>query len=90
MAIQATIIVPGLLITSPTEALTTYQNTIIPYSTFSDGRDVYVLKFETKHMLATGKAIHSWVVGKLKGYVKKQVIKRTALSAYFAAVALPM
>jgi hypothetical protein len=41
-------------------------------------------------MLQTGKAIDSWVTTKLKGYVKKEVIKRTVLSAYFMAVSLPM
>ena len=82
---------PGLLIKSPTEALTAWQSNIVPKSpSFSDGRDIYVLKYETRHMLATGKAIDSFVTGKLKGYLKKQVIKRTALNAYFAAVALPL
>jgi len=79
------------LIKSPTEALTAWQSEIVPQSPFfKDGRDVYVLKYETRHMLATGKAINNFVTGKLKGYLKKQVIKRTALNAYFAAVALPL
>lgn len=30
------------------------------------------------------------VAGKIKGKIKKEVIKRTVLSAYFAAVKLPM
>lgn len=41
-------------------------------------------------MLQTGKAIDAWVTQKLKGYVKKEIIKRTVLSAYFTAVSLPL
>jgi hypothetical protein len=87
---QATIVVPGLLTKSRTEAIDAWRDKIIPCSTLHDGRDIYVLKYETEHMLQTGKAIDSWVTSKLKGYVKKEVIKRTVLSAYFMAVSLPM
>ncbi|KAJ9103008.1 hypothetical protein QFC20_004816 [Naganishia adeliensis] len=86
----ATIVVPGLLTKSRTEAIDAWREKIIPASTLHDGRDIYVLKYETEHMLQTGKAIDSWVTSKLKGYVKKEVIKRTVLSAYFMAVSLPM
>ncbi|KAJ9092316.1 hypothetical protein QFC19_008750 [Naganishia cerealis] len=87
----ATIVVPGLLTKSRTEALQAWQSTIVPSSpALSDGRDIYVLKYETAHMLQTGKAIDAWVTNKVKGYVKKEIIKRTVLSAYFTAVALPM
>lgn len=88
--LQATIVVPGLLTKSRTEAIDAWREKIIPASTLHDGRDIYVLKYETEHMLQTGKAIDSWVTSKLKGYVKKEVIKRTVLSAYFMAVSLPM
>lgn len=51
---------------------------------------MYVLKYETTLMLKAGKEIKRWVVHKLMTYAKKEIIKRTALSAYFAAVALPL
>ncbi|KAI5451865.1 hypothetical protein NCC49_001167 [Naganishia albida] len=87
----ATVVVPGLLTKSRTEAIDAWRDKIIPASpTLHDGRDIYILKYETEHMLQTGKAIDSWVTSKLKGYVKKEVIKRTVLSAYFMAVSLPM
>lgn len=87
---QATIVVPGLLTKSRTEAIDAWRDRIVPSSPLQDGRDVFVLNYETEHMLQTGKAIDSWVTSKLKGYVKKEVIKRTVLSAYFMAVSLPM
>ena len=87
---QATIVVPGLLTKSRTEAVETWRDRIVPSSPLQDGRDVFVLNYETEHMLQTGKAIDNWVTSKLKGYVKKEVIKRTVLSAYFMAVSLPM
>ncbi|KAJ9125671.1 hypothetical protein QFC22_000633 [Naganishia vaughanmartiniae] len=88
---KATIIVPGLLTKSRTEALTAWQSHIIPSSpSLQDGRDIFVLKYETKRMLQTGQAIDAWVTQKVKGYVKKEIIKRTVLSAYFTAVALPL
>ncbi|GHJ85206.1 hypothetical protein NliqN6_1608 [Naganishia liquefaciens] len=86
----ATIVVPGLLTKSRTEAVETWRDRIVPSSPLQDGRDVFVLNYETEHMLQTGKAIDNWVTSKLKGYVKKEVIKRTVLSAYFMAVSLPM
>lgn len=86
---KATIAVPGLLTISTSEAISTWQSHVVPHS-FSDGRDVYVLRFETKFMLSTGKALEEWITNKFKGYVKKQVIKRTMLYAYFAAVSLPL
>ncbi|WRT70552.1 uncharacterized protein IL334_007550 [Kwoniella shivajii] len=55
-----------------------------------DGRDVYLLRFESAAMLKTGRDVDLWVTSKLKGLVKKEIIKRTVLSAYFAAVSLPM
>lgn len=79
-----------------------------------DGRDVYLLHFESATMLKTGRDIDHWgeldhsldhlpstpvrscrmlmseVGTKLKGKIKGQIIKRTVLNAYFAAVSLPM
>jgi hypothetical protein len=86
---QATIAVPGLLTVSPTEAIQAWANHVVPRH-FHDRRDVYVLRYETELMLTTGRAVEGWVNNKLKGYVKGQVIKRTVLSAYFAAVSLPL
>ncbi len=86
---QATIAVPGLITVSPEEGIIAWQSKVVPQC-FPDGRDVFVLKYETKFMLATGKAIEFWITNKFKGYVKKQVIKRTLLNAYFAAVSLPL
>ena len=88
--LKATIVVPGLLTKSRTEAIDAWRDRIVPSSPLQDGRDVFVLNYETEHMLQTGKAIDNWVTSKLKGYVKKEVIKRTVLSAYFMAVSLPM
>ncbi|WVW81013.1 hypothetical protein I302_103004 [Kwoniella bestiolae CBS 10118] len=55
-----------------------------------DGRDVFLLRFESAAMLQTGRDVDLWVTSKLKGLVKKEIIKRTVLSAYFAAVSLPL
>ena len=86
-----------------------------------DGRDVYLLRFESDRMLKTGRRVAcilgimpvltqslatskalvraymrgrrllTFAVGaKLKGKLKGQIIKRTALNAYFAAVKLPL
>ncbi|ORY35665.1 hypothetical protein BCR39DRAFT_511389 [Naematelia encephala] len=54
-----------------------------------DGRDVYLLRYESETMLKTGRALDLWVEGKIKGKITGEIIKRTVLSAYFAAVALP-
>ncbi|WWC72440.1 uncharacterized protein I206_106402 [Kwoniella pini CBS 10737] len=59
-------------------------------SGLNDGRDVYLLRFESAAMLKTGRDVDLWVTSKLKGLVKKEIIKRTVLSAYFAAVSLPL
>ncbi|WWD08482.1 hypothetical protein V865_006594 [Kwoniella europaea PYCC6329] len=59
-------------------------------SGLKDGRDVYLLRFESTAMLQTGRDVDLWVTSKLKGLVKKEIIKRTVLSAYFAAVSLPL
>ena len=56
----------------------------------SDGRDVYLLRFEPSLMLKTGREIDHWVTSKLKGKIKAEIIKRTVLNAYFAAVSLPL
>jgi hypothetical protein len=56
----------------------------------SDGRDVYLLRFEPSLMLKTGRDIDHWVTSKLKGKIKAEIIKRTVLNAYFAAVSLPL
>ncbi len=55
-----------------------------------DGRDVYVLRYETEMMLSTGRDLESWVMTKVKSMAATEVVKRTMLSAYYAAVALPM
>ncbi|EIW69835.1 hypothetical protein TREMEDRAFT_43510 [Tremella mesenterica DSM 1558] len=56
-----------------------------------DGRDVYLLRYETSTMLKTGRDIDLWIVeSKLKAKIKSEIIKRTVLNAYFAAVSLPL
>lgn len=55
-----------------------------------DGRDVYVLRYETEMMLSTGRDLESWVMTRVKSMAATEVVKRTMLSAYYAAVALPM
>jgi hypothetical protein len=55
-----------------------------------DGRDVYVLRFETGTMLSTGRDIETWVTSKLKSLAATEVVKRTVLGAYYMAVALPL
>ncbi|WWD20595.1 hypothetical protein CI109_105071 [Kwoniella shandongensis] len=125
-SLTATIVVPGLLTVSRTEAITAWRaicsskasdqatlapgvvprekpaatTTVAPPRAaekssattigLKDGRDVYLLRFESAAMLKTGRDVDFWVASKLKGMVKKEIIKRTVLSAYFAAVALPM
>ncbi|KAK4688618.1 hypothetical protein P7C73_g1487, partial [Tremellales sp. Uapishka_1] len=113
-SLTATIVVPGLLTVSRTEAITAWRAIcsaskttttprLIPFlkgkqtttdhpnpSGLKDGRDVYLLRFESEAMLKTGRDVDFWVSSKLKGYIKKQIIKRTLLSAYFAAVSLPL
>lgn len=89
-SLTATIVVPGLLTLSPTEAVTAWQSSIVPHTVFKDGRDTYVLMYETEFMYKTGRALNRFVRGKIIGQIKKQVIKRTVLNAYFAAVKLPL
>ncbi|KAK8850413.1 hypothetical protein IAR55_004331 [Kwoniella newhampshirensis] len=117
-SLTATIVAPGLLTVSRTEAITAWRaicsskandqatlapgvvprdkaSTALPQSEkttlgLKDGRDVYLLRFESAAMLKTGRDVDFWVTSKLKGMVKKEIIKRTVLSAYFAAVSLPM
>ncbi|WWC92160.1 uncharacterized protein L201_007114 [Kwoniella dendrophila CBS 6074] len=114
-SLTATIVVPGLLTVSRTEAITAWraicssatassQAALIPALAsdekgtavspttlgLKDGRDVYLLRFESAAMLKTGRDVDLWVTSKLKGLVKKEIIKRTVLSAYFAAVSLPL
>lgn len=89
-SLTATIVVPGLLTESPTEAVTAWQSSIVPHTVFKDGRDTYVLMYETDFMYKTGRALNRFVRGKIIGQLKKQVIKRTVLNAYFAAVKLPL
>ncbi|GMK54473.1 hypothetical protein CspeluHIS016_0110590 [Cutaneotrichosporon spelunceum] len=55
-----------------------------------DGRDVYVLRYETEIMLSTGRDLESWVMTKVKTMAATEVVKRTVLSAYYAAIALPL
>ncbi|WVQ63135.1 uncharacterized protein L199_001286 [Kwoniella botswanensis] len=66
------------------------SSTVSQLSGLKDGRDVYLLRFESAAMLQTGRDVDLWVTSKLKGLVKKEIIKRTVLSAYFAAVSLPL
>ncbi|OXG34174.1 hypothetical protein C367_00782 [Cryptococcus neoformans Ze90-1] len=123
-SLTATIVAPGLLTVSRTEAITTWraicssktssQATLAPRVVarskgtepeaktaehgndsvrplgLKDGRDVYLLRFESATMLKTGRDVDFWVESKLKGLVKKEIIKRTLLNAYFAAVSLPL
>ncbi|BEI93402.1 uncharacterized protein CcaverHIS019_0510300 [Cutaneotrichosporon cavernicola] len=55
-----------------------------------DGRDVYVLRYETEIMLSTGRDLESWVMTKVKSIAATEVVKRTMLSAYYLAIALPL
>ncbi|WVN89593.1 uncharacterized protein L203_104820 [Cryptococcus depauperatus CBS 7841] len=120
-SLTATIVAPGLLTISRTEAISAWraiccsqidsQVTLAPRvvprdkrhlnihdnrttkeerSGLKDGRDVYVLRFESAAMLKTGRDIDFWVESKLKSLLKKEIIKRTLLSAYFAAISLPL
>ncbi|KAK6906789.1 hypothetical protein I203_100776 [Kwoniella mangroviensis CBS 8507] len=66
------------------------SSSVSQLSGLKDGRDVYLLRFESAAMLQTGRDVDLWVTSKLKGLVKKEIIKRTVLSAYFAAVSLPL
>ncbi|WWC65367.1 uncharacterized protein I303_107985 [Kwoniella dejecticola CBS 10117] len=66
------------------------SSAVTTVSGLKDGRDVYLLRFESAAMLKTGRDVDLWVTSKLKGLVKKEIIKRTVLSAYFAAVSLPL
>jgi hypothetical protein len=104
--LTATIVVPGLLTVSCTEAIAAWRaacgghlqptDTDEPYSAailptgLQDGRDVYVLRFETKTMLSTGRDIESWVTSRLKNLAALEVVKQTILGAYYVAVALPL
>ncbi|WVQ85872.1 hypothetical protein IAT38_008040 [Cryptococcus sp. DSM 104549] len=119
-SLTATIVAPGLLTVSRTEAISTWRAicssktnsdvTLAPRvvprqagtddktpaekesttSGLKDGRDVYLLRFESAAMLKTGRDVDLWVESKLKGLLKKEIIKRTLLNAYFAAVSLPL
>ncbi|KIR51494.1 hypothetical protein I315_05975 [Cryptococcus gattii Ru294] len=123
-SLTATIVAPGLLTVSRTEAITAWraicssktnsQVTLAPRVVarrkgtdpeaeaaehkddpmrplgLKDGRDVYLLRFESVTMLQTGRDVDFWVESQLKGLVKKEIIKRTLLNAYFAAVSLPL
>ncbi|KAL1409885.1 hypothetical protein Q8F55_003884 [Vanrija albida] len=116
-SLTGTIVVPGLLTVSRTEALTSWRAICSPRGLLQyqarvkaeaeaeggekseppaqptglkDGRDVYLLRFETKTMLATGRDIESWVTSKVASIAGTEVIKRTVLSAYYAAIALPL
>lgn len=51
--------------------------------------DVHVT-FHFVVMLTTGKAIADWVKNQFLGRLKGEIIKRTALNAVFAAIAVPM
>ncbi|CAK9786616.1 DUF726-domain-containing protein [Cutaneotrichosporon oleaginosum] len=55
-----------------------------------DGRDVYVLRYEPEIMLSTGRDLESWVMTRVKSMAATEVVKRTVLSAYYAAIALPI
>lgn len=67
-----------------------------------DGRDVYVLRYETEIMLSTGRDVESWgepvsrdpanqtVMGWVKALAAQEAIKMTVLSAYYMAIALPL
>ncbi|ORX41140.1 hypothetical protein BD324DRAFT_613381 [Kockovaella imperatae] len=55
-----------------------------------DGRDVYLLRFESDKMLKTGSDIENFIGRKILTKLKGEIIKRTALNAYFAAVKLPL
>lgn len=41
-------------------------------------------------MLATGKALHGWVMSQLYSKAGKEILKRTAFNAVLAAVAMPV
>lgn len=55
-----------------------------------DGRDVFLLRFETKVMLQTGRDLETWVFTKVKNMAGSEIVKRTVLGAYYAAIALPL
>lgn len=58
-SLTATIVVPGLLSVSQTEALTAWRS-ICSKDAMHDGRDVYYLRYESAMMLKTGREIDSW------------------------------
>lgn len=114
-SLTATIIVPGLLTVSQTEAISAWRaicsgHKLLPYqsrpgnstpqdrklsdnpdtSGLKDGRDVYVLRYETKTMLQTGRELETWVFSKVKNMAGTEIVKRTVLGAYYAAIALPL
>lgn len=55
-----------------------------------DGRDVFLLRYETEQMLSTGRDLEAWVSSKLQTLAGTEILKRTALGAYYAALALPV
>lgn len=115
-SLTATIVVPGLLTVSRTEAITAWRaicsaraaratfavrekhtgdasatdDQALELNGLKDGRDVYLLRFESATMLKTGRDIDFWIESKLKAKIKSEIIKRTILNAYFAAVSLPL
>lgn len=55
-----------------------------------DGRDVFLLRYETEQMLSTGSDLEAWITSKLQTLAGTEILKRTALGAYYAALALPV
>lgn len=55
-----------------------------------DGRDVFLLRYETEQMLSTGRDLEAWITSKLQTIAGTELLKRTALGAYYAAMALPV
>lgn len=103
---QGTVVVPGLLTVSQTEGMSAWRAACSPFghpsaspgsvtpdyrpTGLKDGRDVYLMQYETEMMLTTGRDIQNWVADKITSTAATQVIKHTALAAYYAAIALPL
>ncbi|KAG9027419.1 hypothetical protein FRB95_007787 [Tulasnella sp. JGI-2019a] len=87
-SLVATIIIPGILLKSETEGIDSVEASSSIFT--SPRRDTFVLSQSPGTMLATGKALHSWVTSQLLGRLQGEIIKRTALQTLMGAVALPL
>ncbi|KZT60005.1 DUF726-domain-containing protein [Calocera cornea HHB12733] len=85
--IQATIFIPGIALETQDETIQISKSAL---PLFKPSRDVYHLVHSPKTMLQTGNAVRGFLTAKVLGKIKGEIIKRTALNAVMAAVALPM